>query len=89
MRKGAQVSGGMKYIVYDGAGGEEAILFPCWRQHSDMLHVVPLSKIISAGHLKRNDKGELYCCGNSVILKFGSRPKEDLEIIMRLLAFDI
>lgn len=77
----------MKYIVYDGKGGEEAILFPCWRQHAEMLQVVPLSKVISAGYIKRNEQGQLYCAGNSVILKINSRPVEDLDLILRLLSF--
>lgn len=81
----------MKYLVTDKYGMEEVILFPCWWQHADMANDMRwgADDIISAGCLKRNDAGTLYCFGESVPLKKKSRPEEDLELILRHFSFSM
>lgn len=78
----------MKYLVIDRRGTEEVILFPCWWQHDQIAALHCMRKdVVSAGHVKQNDAGKLYCCGGSVSLKKNSRPDEDLDLIVRHLSF--
>jgi hypothetical protein len=85
------MSSGMKYLVIDTNGIEEAILFPCWWQHINMRDKmrIPQENVVAAGFFKRNDDGKLYCHGSSVILKKNSRPEEDLALILKHLSFTI
>jgi len=86
------MSSGMKYIIMERAGMEEAILFPCWWQHNHIARDLKLApaQIVSAGCIKRNEEGRLYCFGNSVSLDIKHcRPVEDLDLILRQLSFDL
>jgi len=82
---------GMKYICFDNSGIEEVVLFPCWQKHDAVASMFCLhtNHIISAGFIKRaKDDGRLYCYGRSIGLGVGSRPVEDLDLILRQLEFE-
>lgn len=82
---------GMKYIVFDKTGVEESVLFPCWQKHdvvASFFHLKP-NHIVSAGFIQRSkNDGRLYCYGKSVGLDIGSRPVEDLDLILKQLEFE-
>ena len=79
----------MKYIVIDNNGMDDVILFPPWRKHDEMVLQlsVDVSKVVSAGFVKCDDAGHLYCYGESVSLRVKSR-KEDTDLITRQLNFE-
>lgn len=79
----------MKYIVYlDFTGLEIPIIFPVLEEHSTMAmrFATNTDKLVSAGFIKLDDSGNLYCTGHSQNLKLKSRP-EDIELIKQYLKF--
>lgn len=82
----------MKYIIIESRGLELAVLFPLFWNHADMLAAIQnrfCERVISAGVIKRDDSGRLYCTGNSVSLKIKAcRPVDDLDLILKQLDFE-
>lgn len=77
-----------KYIVVENSVGYKApIIFPDILVHSIM--AASLKKqgwgVISAGFVKQDDNGEIFCTGYSNTLNVSSRPKEDSELIHQIL----
>ena len=77
----------MKYIILDDNGMDVPIIFPVFWHH-DRVAGRFSQEVISAGFLKRNDKGELYTSGKSISLNVSSR-EEDLDIILSNLDFEM
>lgn len=80
---------GMKYIVVEVGGTEEAVLFPQWWNHKEVAERLELRHIVSAGFISRDRSGRLNCAGESVGLWVNSRPVEDLDLILRLFSFNL
>jgi len=83
----------MKYVIVESRGLELAVLFPLFWNHRDIMEAIQnrfCDGVISAGTIKRDDSGRLYCTGNSVSLKIKAcRPVEDLDIILKQLDFEV
>ena len=82
----------MKYVIVESRGLELAVLFPLFWNHGDLMEAIRnrfCDGVISAGTIKRDDSGRLYCTGNSVSLRIECRPVEDLDIILRQLSFEL
>ena len=80
----------MKYIVVEKNLLECPVLIPPFWKHTDLLQLVSLTKIVSAGYVSRDEKtGRLNCYGGSESLKIPCRPVEDLDLILRCLHFEL